>query len=35
MKLASWVRSGSVVESWTRDGGVAGSSLTDDTVLCP
>ena len=26
---------GSVVECWTRDGGVAGSSLTDGTVLCP
>ena len=29
------VRSGSVVEFLTRDQGVAGSSLTGGTVLCP
>ena len=30
-----WERSGSVVECLTRDRGVAGSSLTGVTVLCP
>ena len=30
-----WERSGSVVDFLTQDGGVAGSSLTGGTALCP
>ena len=30
-----WEHSGLVVECLTRDKGAAGSSLTDDTALCP
>ena len=33
--MCVWVRSGSVVECLTRDGGAAGSGLTSVTVLCP
>ena len=33
--IDSWERSGPVVECFIRDRGVAGSSLTGGTALCP